>query len=199
MNIKLKRKPILLIDMDGVIANYYDYFSQIWTIKYPDRPLLKPEELTSMYFEECYHPDHMEDIRKITTDIGFFESLPVMHGAAEALNKIFDEGKFDVFLCSTPDTHSVDHCCPSEKMRWVHMVLGERWLKRVILTHDKTLVHGDFLIDDKPEIKGVNKDPSWEHVVYTHKYNDHLNGHRLDGWAHWPELEEKLLTHYHSE
>src|SRR4051812_13845937 len=55
--------PILLIDMDGVIADYYGYFCQVWAAKFPDRKVLSPEELTHMYFENCYDPEYTKDIR----------------------------------------------------------------------------------------------------------------------------------------
>ena len=191
------RKPILLIDMDGVIANYYARFLELWTAEFPDRKVLRPDELTSMYFEECYPEDYMVDIRRITCDIGFFETLPEIAGASGILNKILDEGKFEPFLCSTPDSSSVNHVCTSEKMRWVEGILGKRWLKRTILTHDKTLVAGDFLIDDKPDIKGINPTPTWEHVVFTHNYNKHLKNHRIDNWDNWAEVESLLLGHFY--
>jgi hypothetical protein len=38
-------------------------------------------------------------------------------------------------------------------------------VNRVILTHDKTLVRGDVLIDDKPGITG-NMIPAWKHLVF---------------------------------
>jgi 5'-nucleotidase len=192
-------KPILLVDMDGVAANYYAKFVEIWKAKYPERVVLEPEELTSMYFESTYPKEYEADIRAITTDIGFFEALPVMEGAAEALNKILDNGDFDPYLCSTPDSHSVDHCCPSEKMRWTEIILGKRWLKRLILTHDKTLIHGDYLIDDKPDITGVNPHPSWQQVYFTHAYNKDKFGIRLDSWAKWPKLEQPLLDHFYRD
>ncbi len=192
-------KPILLVDMDGVIANYYDYFSQLWAINHPNRPLLKPEELTHMYFEKCYPEEHISDIRHLTTRIGFFENLPEIEGAAKTLNKIMDEGKFHVFLCSTPDSDSEDLSCSSEKMRWIERVLGKRWLKKVILAHDKTLAFGNFLIDDKPDITGVNPYPEWEHVVFTHNYNKDLAGPRLDSWAHWDQLEPQLLKQWYGK
>jgi len=37
---------------------------------------------------------------------------------------------------------------------WVKQHLGESAVRRMILTHDKTMVNGDLLIDDRPSIKG---------------------------------------------
>jgi 5'-nucleotidase len=65
--------------------------------------------------------------------------------------------------------------------------LGPDWVKRVILTKDKTLVKADFLIDDKPEITGAEAVPVWEHILYDRPYNRGANRKRLT-WANWKEV-----------
>ena len=55
--------------------------------------------------------------------------------------------------------------CVLEKYQWVEAHFGYDWTKRVILTRDKTIVSGDILIDDKPEITGCAM-PPWQHVLY---------------------------------
>jgi len=37
---------------------------------------------------------------------------------------------------------------------WVKQHLGAEWMKRIIITCDKTLIHGDLLIDDKHAVTG---------------------------------------------
>merc|ERR1712048_684490 len=44
------------------------------------------------------------------------------------------------------------------------------WLKRLILTCDKTTVRGDFLIDDKPSICG-SQQPLWTQIIFDAPYN----------------------------
>ena len=39
--------------------------------------------------------------------------------------------------------------CPAVEYAWVSEHLGAEWMKRLIITCDKTLIHGDLLIDDK--------------------------------------------------
>lgn len=45
--------------------------------------------------------------------------------------------------------------CP--QYAWVEKHLGHDFLEQVILTRDKTLVTGDILIDDKPDILGEDR------------------------------------------
>ena len=41
----------------------------------------------------------------------------------------------------------------TEKYQWVEKYLGKSAVSQLMLTKDKTIVHGDILIDDKPMIK----------------------------------------------
>jgi 5'-nucleotidase len=182
----------MLIDMDGVVADFYGHFLSIWREKYPDRVYVKPEDVTAFYLETLYPEEYKQDILDILRAPGFFANLPPMPGAIEALKKIREEDKFDTLLCSTPDSDSVNHNCSSEKMRWVERHLGNEWVKDVILTHDKTLVYGDFLLDDKPKINGRRK-PSWIQIMFQHAYNKDIHGFHMNGWEYWPSVEKYLL------
>lgn len=44
--------------------------------------------------------------------------------------------------------------CVRVQYAWVEKHLGHDFLEQVILTRDKTLITGDILIDDKPDILG---------------------------------------------
>jgi 5'-nucleotidase len=71
-----------------------------------------------------------------------------------------------------------------EKYEWVDQHLGLAWVDRIVLTRDKTLVNGDILIDDRPQIEGAAK-PTWEHVLYDQPYNRSETGKRRLTWANW--------------
>ena len=44
--------------------------------------------------------------------------------------------------------------CVFFQYAWVEKHLGHEFLEQIILTRDKTVVSGDILIDDKPDILG---------------------------------------------
>ena len=44
--------------------------------------------------------------------------------------------------------------CVCVQYAWVEKHLGHEFLEQIILTRDKTLITGDILIDDKPDILG---------------------------------------------
>lgn len=51
----------------------------------------------------------------------------------------------------------------------------------MIMTHDKTLVQGLVLVDDKPVITGALT-PTWRHIIFDASYNHGFAGPRVHGW-----------------
>jgi 5'-nucleotidase len=90
----------------------------------------------------------------------------------------------DVRICTSPLSGA--RFCAAEKIQWVHDRLGPEWERRVIITKDKTLVRGDVLIDDKPEVTGALV-PTWEHLVFEAPYNIGAAGWRIN-WGNWSEV-----------
>jgi 5'-nucleotidase len=64
---------------------------------------------------------------------------------------------------------------------------------QVVFAHDKTLMHGDILIDDNPEISGKMV-PSWKQILFDEDYlfSKHLNLPRIN----WSNYQEVLLREY---
>ncbi len=103
---------------------------------------------------------------------GFFEHLEPIHGAVEAFSVLCDH--YDVYLLSTApwsNTHSL-----SEKRIWAEKHLGDKAFKRLILSHNKSLLRGDYLIDDRiangvEEFQGehihfgTERFPDWKSVL----------------------------------
>lgn len=106
---------------------------------------------------------------------------PPIEGGLEALCALASQGQM-VFICTSP--LSQYDPCVLEKYQWVDRHLGKDWVRRVILTPDKTMVKSDFLIDDKPEITSVAT-PSWEHILYTQPYNQQITSKRRLTWQNW--------------
>ena len=93
----------------------------------------------------------------------------------------------EVFICTSPLSNYQN--CVLEKFEWVENHLGSKWVSRIILTKDKTLVKADYIIDDKPNITGVEESPSWEHILYDCPYNREINKRRIT-WANWKSILE---------
>lgn len=186
----MTNKFILLIDMDGPLARWYDGLTRAWQAYYPDRPLLPYEKLTSFYVEDVHPEDYHADLRRITCQGSFYENLQPVEGALEALKdmQLNCQDFMEPFLCSSPEIEFDELDCHSQKARWVRTHLGEYWVNKLILTRDKTLVRGNVLIDDKPAIKGAMA-PTWEHLVYESPYSGLPETHTFK-WSDWPNLRD---------
>jgi 5'-nucleotidase len=185
------KKFTLLIDMDGVIAQWYPGLLSKYQEKFPDRPVVEPKDVTQFYVEGLYPEEHREDILATARERGFYLSLPVMPGAQAALKDIEDNclDFINPFICTAPELEFEDLMCHSEKAQYLREHFGDFWVKQAIITKDKTVVRGDALIDDKPNIKG-SMDPLWGQIVYAQPYND---GEFT--WEDWPEIRELIREH----
>ena len=76
-----------------------------------------------------------ETVDEIYTSPGFFRELRPIAGALDAVR-----------ICTSP-LNQYRNCVP-EKHEWVERHLGAEFVGRMIVTKDKTLVHGDVLVDE---------------------------------------------------
>ena len=174
----------LLIDQDGVLAQSEKAFLNALRRKYPDKPFIPLEQRTTFLLEGQYPPEYKPIIQEIFSEKGFFSSFEPMPGSIEALAEMRELG-IDARICTSP---SFDYPqCASEKYQWIGDWHGIYWMKRTIITPDKTLVHGDILIDDNIDIKGAHK-PDWEHILFTQPYNKDVQGKRRLTWSNWKEV-----------
>lgn len=158
---------VLLLDQDGVMADFEGEFLRRWRERYSDKhPGIEHEDRRGFHLREDYPVALHPFIGAIQQEAGFFRALPPLPGAVDAFHTM--SARYDTFLCTSP--LSGNRFCPSEKFEWVEEHLGTEALRRVILAKDKTLVHGDVLVDDKPTIVGIRQ-PSWKHVIYDAPYN----------------------------
>lgn len=182
-------KKIILVDQDGVLANYHKRFLEVWRAEHPEKVWVSLEDSTEHDIDKNYPQEYQGVIEEITLRKGFYGSFEPMSGAKEALEEMLALGH-DVRICTAPKR---DHTfCVPEKLAWIDKHFGRKWAERTIITRDKTLVHGYILIDDKPEITGVCK-PTWKHVLYDQPYNRHLIATPRITWLDYQRLLKEEL------
>lgn len=102
---------------------------------------------------------------------GIFSLMDPMPGAIQAFTDL--TLKYDVYVLSTAPWGNPSAW--SDKLLWVKRYLGDYAYKRLILSHNKHLNRGDFLIDDRTAngagdfqgelIRfGSDKFPDWDSV-----------------------------------
>lgn len=111
-------KKRLYIDMDGTLCDFDKAF---------DKGIA--ESPSQIYPQSKY---------------GFFADLDEMPGAIESFNLLKE--KYDVWILTRPSFKNIN--CFSDKAKWVLDHLGYSVLEKLIICGDKSLVKGDYLIDD---------------------------------------------------
>ena len=141
-------KKILYLDMDNVLVNFQSGIDRI------DKNLREEYE------------GRLDDVP------GIFSLMDPLDGAQEAFKELAK--LFDTYLLSTAPWEN--HTAWSDKLNWVKKYLGEPADRRLILSHNKNLNAGDFLVDDRTangagQFKGIHvhfgtdQFPDWESVL----------------------------------
>lgn len=103
---------------------------------------------------------------------GIFSLMEPMPGAIEAVHELSKH--YDVYILSTAPWKNPSAW--SDKINWITKHFGDIFKKRVILTHCKHLVNGDYLVDDRAKNGasefpgewiqfGSERYPDWEEVI----------------------------------
>lgn len=174
----------ILVDMDGVIADQHQGFIAVLKEQAPEILALWDSRETHYDFELHFPPEHQAFVRSLREEEGFFRNLPLIAGAKEAIMEMQALG-YHVTICTAP-IWKYQFCVP-EKLAWVEHHFGHGLAANTIITRDKTLVHGDFLIDDKSEVVGAVA-PTWEHLLFDRPYNQTASAKRRIDWGNWKSV-----------
>jgi 5'-nucleotidase len=149
-------KKIIYIDMDEVLADFYKSYLHKININ----PAIK--------FPQA--------------EYGFFANLDPIIDSIESVKKLIDCELFDVYILTAPSVHNP--LCYTEKRVWIEKYFGIEFCEKLIISPNKGLNKGDYLIDDNIEGKGQDKFegelihfgskkfPNWKSVIsfFNNKY-----------------------------
>lgn len=172
---------LLLLDMDGVLADFEQGFIDAWRAAYPEITPVSLAERRHFHLLDDYPPDLREPGRALYTTPGFIRNLPPVKGAVQAFHELL-QLDLDVRICTSPLRHYENNVL--EKYEWVERHLGRAATERLIVTRDKTLVRGDLLVDDRPTIAGAMT-PTWRHIVFDAAYNRSVADKPRMQWHNW--------------
>ena len=174
----------ILVDMDGVTANFNKRVWEIYEEEFPMVAAIYPPMLDGnhpFYMDEAYDDlAYKTIIQGIWERSGFYKELEPIEGAIEALYDL--ERDHEVFMCTSPSL--TNPTCACDKLWWMEHHMNKDWAKRTIITKDKTVIDADILIDDKPIIEGITETPIWMRIIFDQPYNKNIVGRRLN-WKNY--------------
>ena len=120
---------ILYVDMDDVLCDFTKAYQQSLT-----------------EFPEIKFPQSREN---------FFLNLDPLPGAIEAVGDLRSSLEYDVYILTAPSTRNP--LSYTEKRLWIENHFDYDFVKKLIISPNKALLKGDFLIDDYDSGKGQDK------------------------------------------
>lgn len=174
---------MVIVDMDGTIADFEARLEYLLKKRHPDVPI--PPVLNKYPFTENFEdPQHRKLVSAIYSEPGFFEKLTPIDGAIIALHEMEADPNIEVFICTTPLLSSP--ASASEKLQWINKYLGSDWSSRLVITCDKSLLKGKWLIDDAPRVHALSNKPSWTLIQFARPHNHKRSKiQRLEHWKDW--------------
>lgn len=136
---KTNKKQIVFVDMDGVLVNFQSGIDKL------------SEE------DKIKYDGDLDEVP------GIFSLMEPYEGAIESYEWLCEN--FDTYILSTAPWKN-----PSawiDKLHWVQKHLPDLAYKRLILSHNKHLSNGDFLIDDR-KANGAGEFPG-KHIFFGSK------------------------------
>jgi 5'(3')-deoxyribonucleotidase len=178
-------KPTCLIDVDGVLANFVGAALKI--LKEKSGIHVEHDQITVWDLYSCL-PEKAQQyvpyIEWLLKARGGCLSMSPYEGAQEGFKKL--EEIAEVVIVTSPYPGS--ETWHSERERWLEKHFGVAG-HRVIHTHQKQRVSGDFLIDDKTShiTKWADAHPNGQALLWNMRYNEQddlapANASRVMGW-----------------
>ena len=175
---------IVLLDVDGVLCDFVAGVMRSVATCSDERADLSDWDFLgklSLHAKRAYLADSAKP--------GFCYGLDPLSGAVEGVQALREDGH-DLVAVTAPLLH-----CPTwegERREWLRQYFGFT-ARDVVFTSRKDLVHGDVLVDDKPE-HVIEWERRWlkSGVLWAQPYNRHATARRLRRTDDWQHVREYL-------
>ena len=170
----------LIIDMDDVLADATGQFINFYEREFGIRISL---ESLNHKDEKKRFPNHHEVVLQYPFKKTFFRTMAVKENSQEVVKKLNKAYELYVVSSAMEFPNSL-----TEKLEWLSEHFNFLNWKQFVFCGNKSVVHGDYMIDDLPH----NLEPfKGQQLLFTAPHNLQFNDFtRVNNWS---EVEELLL------
>lgn len=120
--------------------------------------------------------DDVADLRQAMYEPGFFRDVAVMPDAQAVVRELYDN--YEVYVVTTATEFKYSFL---DKYEWLAEHFPFIHHRRIVFCGDKSIVHGDYMIDDKvSNLGGFNG----QGLLFRSPHNYYETGYpRVDNWA----------------
>ena len=144
----MTKKPVLLLDVDGVIADFIELYLRIVHHRIPELRHTGHDDIVEW---DCGRALHLstDELALVHEDLfapGAASSMVPYAGAVYGVEQLMKVA--DVWFVTSPMAQSATWM--HERTRWIEHYFGQQAKSQVIHAEKKFLVSGDIFVDDKP-------------------------------------------------
>jgi 5'-nucleotidase len=185
-------KPRLLLDMDGVIADFNRHSIRTYN---EIHGTTLDEAKCDIYIGDHEVLEPSIDPKKLRApyrEVGFFLGCPPVKGAQAAVARLHQH--FDIFLLTTH--YWGNATCVHEKEVWLQRYFPYLASKGIFTSHKYT-VKGDIFVDDRPKNLKAWKEawPEGRTASLTYNWSDPSVTNFLE--PTWEKLATKIIEAFH--
>lgn len=174
-----KKKLTILCDIDGVVNNLVECVLDNYNRKYDDN--LRIEDITDYDMNKFTKPQCKNVFKEFCTE-NLIMRMAIPNNCGEIVRRLMKEHNF-YFLTSTyPENITY-------KNEWLKSVFPEYNETMLIVTQDKSIVHGDILIDDC--LDNMNYSAKLN-ILYDKPWNRSDNSGNFVRVLDWKGIEETI-------
>lgn len=163
------------IDMDHVLCDFYKAYYEFQINYFRENGIIPEEGFKNIKEMPIF-------VRYPQSNVGFFENLEPIQGGVETIKELIESDVYDPYILTAPSIKNP--LSYSEKRLWIEHYFGLEFCNKLIISPNKGLLKGDFLIDDYNEGKGQEN------------FEGELIHFLSESYPTWQEVRKRLGLNY---
>lgn len=182
-----EEKYTLLIDQDDVLAEYIQGVTDAYNEKYDT--CISADECVTWNLYQVFG----KEVDTVMHEPDLFRKLQPVKDAIEVFERLYKSGLFEMYIVT-----AANPVCVPAKIEWIEKYLPFFPIDRVIICKRKSVIKGDFLLDDGmhniEEFAAAGGKP----IIYDRPHNRY-RGEGIPRVESWLEFERLIMQYCYPE